>query len=643
MAIAINDLQRITDPMIATAGQTVFTYGFPILDETHLKVYQRAAGSSPDDATDLLTLGVDYTVTGVGSATGGTFVLTVGATLNDILIAFGDAPIARTSYYTTAFTADGINDDLEYQTIFNRINESVRQQRIPTYPISAVVASADLVLPILGASQIWVMNSTRTEIEAVDIPSGGGGSGGAPIDATYITQTTNTTLTNEFALNSLADGILKHASGVPATAVAGTDYLVELSQDATPQLGGNLDLNSRNINGTGNWNANVITQLYGGTNLDTSGVTDGQLLIGDSTGNKFALNTLTAGAGISITNGSSTVTVSTSVTTTIAKNFLIGGDMRVNPWQRGVTFTAATTPANNDDTYLIDRWVLLSDGNDIVDVSQDTDLTAKFLVATANKKFGIVQIIENLNCQEIIGDTVSIGVRAKASGNIVGNLRMALISWDSTADTVTSDVVSAWEATGTNPTLAANWTYENVAVDLAVTGTFTTFTIEGIDIDTASATNVGLFIWCDATNANVSDTLNIEQVMIERGSTFNGFEEDDEPTTLAKCQRYYSKSYSSDKYAGDTGAAGQCYFNPGPTQTVAFGNGFSFQTTMRTVPTVTLYDLAGTSGSIYLLPGPVAHGATAQNPNENRFWCQKSATGSGYTGFYFHYTADAEL
>ena len=53
-------------------------------------------------------------------------------------------------------------------------------------------------------------------------------------------------------------------------------------------------------------------------------------------------------------------------------NKIINGNFAVN--QRSddqsetLTYTATTTPANSDDTYLFDRWKLLSDGNDIVDV-----------------------------------------------------------------------------------------------------------------------------------------------------------------------------------------------------------------------------------------------------------------------------------
>ena len=51
-----------------------------------------------------------------------------------------------------------------------------------------------------------------------------------------------------------------------------------------------------------------------------------------------------------------------------AKNYVINGDFRVA--QRGTSFTSATAPANSDGNYLLDRWIVLSDGNDIVDVSK---------------------------------------------------------------------------------------------------------------------------------------------------------------------------------------------------------------------------------------------------------------------------------
>jgi len=43
------------------------------------------------------------------------------------------------------------------------------------------------------------------------------------------------------------------------------------------------------------------------------------------------------------------------------------------------------------------------------------------------------------------------------------------LAWDSTPDTVTSDVVSAWGTEDTTPTFATNWTAENTAANLGVT------------------------------------------------------------------------------------------------------------------------------------------------------------------------------
>lgn len=58
--------------------------------------------------------------------------------------------------------------------------------------------------------------------------TGGGGGGGAPIGATYWTSVPNADLTNEFALSTLATGLVKNTAvtGVPSIAIAGTDYAV---------------------------------------------------------------------------------------------------------------------------------------------------------------------------------------------------------------------------------------------------------------------------------------------------------------------------------------------------------------------------------------------------------------------------------
>ena len=60
------------------------------------------------------------------------------------------------------------------------------------------------------------------------------------------------------------------------------------------------------------WNGVSVAPNRGGTGQST--YTDGQLLIGNSTGNTLSKATLTAGSGISITNGSGTITIASTIT-----------------------------------------------------------------------------------------------------------------------------------------------------------------------------------------------------------------------------------------------------------------------------------------------------------------------------------------
>jgi hypothetical protein len=227
------------------------------------------------------------------------------------------------------------------------------------------------------------------------------------------------------------------------------------------------------------------------------------------------------------------------------KNAIINGAFNVA--QRGTSFTSATTPANSDDTYLLDRWTLLSDGNDIVDVTQNTGTvptgglyTCALDVETANKKFGIIQFIEQKNCHRMIGSTVTLSFKARKGGSnaTVGTMRAAVLAWDGTADTLTSDVVSAWNGSGTNPTLVANWTAENTAADLTLTTSFQTFSITGISIDTASAKNLAVFLYYNNADGTVGDFIYVTDVQLEPGSVATEFEQRAFQDELDLCYRY---------------------------------------------------------------------------------------------------------
>lgn len=228
------------------------------------------------------------------------------------------------------------------------------------------------------------------------------------------------------------------------------------------------------------------------------------------------------------------------------RNVVINGAMMVS--QRGTSFTS-TGSANSDDTYNLDRWTLLSDGNDIVDVTQEATtvptggLNALALdVETANKKFGVLQVIEQKNCIGLIGNTVTLSFKARkgASNATVGTMRAVILAWSGTADTVTSDIVSAWGASGTNPTLAANWTAENTATDLTLTTSYQTFSVTAA-VDTASAKNIGIFLYYNNADGTVQDFIYVTDVQLEIGSQATPFERRPYGLELSLCERYYGE------------------------------------------------------------------------------------------------------
>ena len=220
------------------------------------------------------------------------------------------------------------------------------------------------------------------------------------------------------------------------------------------------------------------------------------------------------------------------------KNRLINGDMAVA--QRGTSITAP-----DDDTYHLDRWLIVSDGNDAVDITQSRTAPTNQLyscgldVETEDKKFGIAQIIENKNCTGLIGQTATLSFKAKASAvDKLDNVKCAIISWSSTADSVTSDLVSAWGVEGTNPTLASNLTYENTPANLSVTTSWATYSVSA-DIDTGSTTNVAVFIWSDVTDTTAGQFLYITDVQLEVAAAATDFERLPYDVNLNRCHRYF--------------------------------------------------------------------------------------------------------
>ena len=329
---------------------------------------------------------------------------------------------------------------------------------------------------------------------------------------------------------------------------------------------------------------------------------------------------------------------------------VVNGDFIIA--QRGssgsASFTAASLQPNNDDNYMMDQWILLSDGNDVADVSQDSSaptgskVACKSLVATANKKWGFLQIIENKNAIGYRGQSASISFCAKTTtAKVINNIRAAIISWDGAEDAVTSDVVSAWGASGANPTLVANWTYENVPVNLAlVADNYTLYEIDDISIDTPGMNNLAVFIWVDDTDGALNDELFLAEVQLNRGITALPFQRKSYQETLIDCLRYFQKSYNIETIPGTATVVGSHALAVMVTGYTNWTTVY-FKVSMLITPTCYSWSEDGTIGNASQDDNSnIAASITRQS---QRGFVLSATNTAGRAGVWFQWVAKAEL
>jgi microcystin-dependent protein len=126
----------------ASAGQTVFSWDFPLYEVGSLDVRRRRAG-----VETALLLGGDYTATGAGEQGGGSITLTAPALAGDIIIVISAQPVQRTTKFEGGgdFRAETVNAELnrvwiEFQQLRAKLALAVRA------PVSD--GSLDMQLPI---------------------------------------------------------------------------------------------------------------------------------------------------------------------------------------------------------------------------------------------------------------------------------------------------------------------------------------------------------------------------------------------------------------------------------------------------------------------------------------------------------------
>lgn len=252
------------------------------------------------------------------------------------------------------------------------------------------------------------------------------------------------------------------------------------------------------------------------------------------------------------------------VTAPVHENMLLNGGFDV--WQRNTSFATFT-----DDTYGPDRWNLLSSTTAQWSVSQSSNAPAGFKssakctqASSTNGQFMLAQFLENIDAMKLAGQTVSLSFWAQTTaGKEISNLRATILSWNSTADVLTSDVVATWNGAGTDPAWATNWLANKPGSNLALGQQWQRFTVEGIVLNSANMANLALVIWSDDTTVATNDEFYITGIQINIGASAAAFQPRPYVQELDACQRYC--------WAYSTAAGG------------IVGNGYATQTTVAAI------------------------------------------------------------
>ena len=308
------------------------------------------------------------------------------------------------------------------------------------------------------------------------------------------------------------------------------------------------------------------------------------------------------------------------------RNIIINGGMQLA--QRGTSTTSGA------QTYLLDRFYTYQFNATGRTVSQSTDSPDEFSNSlkviraandTATTSVYLSQPIESKNCVGTAGKKVTFSFWAKKGAN-----------WSKSGGTLPVTVTSG---TGTNQSFMAGVTGGVTLINSSATLTTSwakySFTSSAI-VPTNSTQLIYQTIAGWAGTAGADDSFYITGIQLEIGETATDFEHRSYGEELALCQRYYSRSTT---LSGLTGAA---VFHAYST-TESWG-GPQFPVTMRTTPTITVYNNAGTSGGIHRIGGPDLTGVAVGQISATGF-AQVTKSGALLADDIYGctYTADAEL
>ena len=276
----------------------------------------------------------------------------------------------------------------------------------------------------------------------------------------------------------------------------------------------------------------------------------------------------------------------------------------------------------------------------------------------------VSQCLESSDCTALTGRTVRLTCKMKQVVGAAPVIRLGLMQLAAagTADTLPATFISAWGANAVDPTLGTN--VARIAPKSTVTAQ--TGTINGNAVDCTLSSSWQTFSACfdvptDAKNLVVGFWTNsqpvatngfaLADVMLTDGFETQDFGALPYATELARCQRYYCKTFAVDTQPQSSLAAGRlgCVVGKAAATALADYWVWRFPVNMRGTPgTVTFYNPGAAGAQSRRISGAAAADQTATTAlNTSECGMEITATGdaAGTVGdqAVVHVTADAEL
>ena len=354
-----------------------------------------------------------------------------------------------------------------------------------------------------------------------------------------------------------------------------------------------------------------------------------------ATGNITGGNILTGGS-VSITGNITTpanavVTGSVSSVNTFGyKNRFINGGMTVSQRATGATVVNGTAvPTASAGYYTADRWFMYSTGANVTantvsgsgNVLNNTQITGAASVTAV----GVGQRIEQRNSIDLANSVCTLSVQ-------MSNSLLTTVTWTASY----ANTADTFGTVGTpTKTQIATGTF-------TVTSTLTTYSTQ-ISIPAAATTGIEILF---TVGAQTSGTWVIGSAQFEKGAVATPFDYRDYGRELILCQRYYQKSYEYATVPGTTvnneNAIQQDW---GSAAGGIASSVFPLAVTMRTSPTLTVYDVTGNSGKVTGLDAGSAQTQNVSYNNANatlvRVYVRMYAV--SYYGISYMFTVAAEI